>query len=386
MFKISNFTNCILGLQNNNLKSKSVFARNDAAKYTALDKDCVSFTSRSRTSKQANPAEQIPVSSVRISTADSKTLFKKERTITQGLAQEICLLTGAHTKELKFLLYKALGGYVQKSNLPCDSNRPIYRLEFRTKGAASLREKASQKFLTTKEGVIKNLHDLVGARIILGTSEKNAIDRVMDDIINLVKEGKLKVVEVENHLPPDSKYQYVSQTKLRKLAQVSSDKFSIFVPEKTTKNETGYTAIHLLVEFPDGICGEIQILGKDVAIFKDLEDIAYKTIRAKAVNPKYSKIVSVLKPLVPVGSDVTSEENIKRAKLRKEFIAYTAAAYKHEREKDSGASKDKIVPQFLTLEEFARTQRSKIHLTKDMDFNNLYVLKHMADSTIMPHL
>lgn len=386
MLKLLNFLNT----SNNVVKSKSIY--NNALynnfnlpKLNILDKDCVSFTSRAKEKKQDTP-DTVKSAAVGSSSADSKTLKDKKRTITNKLAQDISAITDAHTRELKYTVGKCLSHLVQNPDLPCNYEHPIYRLEFRTKGANSIREKASQKHLTSKEGVIGNLHDLAGARIIMGTRANGSVEKVLDELSKSVKDGKLKIVEVENHIPTDTKYQYVSQAKLRKLAQISSDRFSIMVPERITRNETGYTAIHMLVEFNDGITGEIQILGKDVALFKELEDISYKVLRAKSVAPKYSSIVEILKPLVPVGTDMSTPENIARAKLRKEFIAYTTAAYKHEREKEGVASKMNTVPKFLTLDEFSRTQRGKIHLTRDMDFNNLYELKTKADGMILSRL
>lgn len=386
MLKIQSLLNTVkFNAKNQHDCKKVLYNGFNLPKLNVLEKDCVSFTSRAKEKKQ-DTSDPVKTTAIGSSSADSKTLKDKKRTITNRLAQDVSAMTDVHTRELKYTLGKCLSHLVQNPDLACNYEHPIYRLEFRTKGANSIREKASQKHLTSKEGVIGNLHDLAGARIIMGTRANGSVEKVLDEISKSVKDGKLKIVEVENHVPADTKYQYVSQAKLRKIAQMSSDRYSVVVPERITRNETGYTAVHMLVEFNDGITGEIQILGKDVALFKELEDISYKVLRAKSVAPKYSSIVEILKPLVPVGTDMSTPENIARAKLRKEFIAYTTAAYKHEREKEGVASKESTAPKFLTLDEFSRSQRGKIHLTKDMDFNNLYELKTKADGMILSRL
>ena len=346
--------------------------------------DCVSFTSRGK-NQQAKTIE--PQALEKTAKASSKNLTDKERTISNGLAHSIYSMASRDTNDLKFILGKVIDPLKPQNGMPCDNEHPVFMLETRTKGANSIREKASQKFLYSKESVIKNLHDLVGARIILGNGLKGGADTVIDALIDYIQsEGKLKIVEVENHIPMDKKYQYASQTQLHKLAKASYKKFGTFASETITRNETGYTAIHILFEFPDGITGELQILGKDVALFKELEDIPYKILQGKAVRPEYEKIKEVLEPLLPLDDNPLNPENAARAKLRGEFIAYTTAAYKHEREKGPSSPRDKLIPEFLTIGEFAATQRKKLHLTPDMDFNNLYKIKSAADARIKKNL
>ena len=123
-------------------------------------------------------------------------------------------------------------------------------------------------------------------------------------------------------------------------------------------------------------------VGRDVAVLKELEDVPYKILQGKSVHPEYGEIKEILSPLCPVDNNPDNPENIKRAKLKKEFIAYTAAAYKYEREKGPATKRHELVPEFLTIQEFARSQRRKIHLTPDMDFNNLYKIKSSADHRI----
>ncbi len=343
-----------------------------------LEKDCVSFTSRVKKPKSNSHDEQEPTLTNR--TCESKKMSSKGRTISASLANRVVEQAEYDTSRLRSVLKKTMLPLIQKNNIPCTPEKPIYQIEYRTKTANSIREKASQKFLYTKESVIRNLHDLVGARIIIGNDENGAVDKVIDKLIQSVNESKLKIIEVENHMPPDKKYQYVSQTKLRQLAHASADRYGIIVPERITHDETAYTAIHLLVEFPDGITGEIQIIGKNVATFKELEDIPYKILQGKSVDSKYSAIIEALKPLMSVGANPLSKKNVEIAKLRKEFSAYTTAAYKHEREKRfTLPSKAYPMPTFLTLYEFSKIYKGNLNLPPELDFNNLYKLKVSAD-------
>jgi len=347
-----------------------------------LEHDCVSFTSRKKQKDLPRSRNIVPQAVVKTRDAEDKTLREHERTITNVLAHTIYREAQRDTTRLKSTIKKSLDFLEVRRGQQCDKDHPIWGFEFRTKGPNSIREKASQKYLHSKEAVINGLGDIIGARIILGDGFRGSGDIIIDRLIETVKDGKLKITEVENHTPADKKYQYASQTKLHKLAVASADKYGILVSEKSTRNETGYTAIHLSVEFPDGYSGEIQILGRDVAVLKELEDVPYKILQGKSVHPEYGEIKEILSPLCPVDNNPDNPENIKRAKLKKEFIAYTAAAYKYEREKGPATKRHELVPEFLTIQEFARSQRRKIHLTPDMDFNNLYKIKSSADHRI----
>lgn len=338
-----------------------------------LGKDTISFTSRSKNT------DNTPVAVARNYCADTKKLQCKERTISGALANKVFQKAQQDTKYLKSTLNKALLPLFDKKQSNYDVERPIVDIEYRTKSANSIREKATQKHLYTKESVIENIHDLVGARIILGSNQKGCADKVIDKLIDCVKQSKLRIVEVENHVPNDSKHLYASQKMLHKLARAASDKYGVLVPEYITRRETGYMGIHLLVKFPDGITGEIQILGHDVAVFKELEDIPYKILQGKSVKKQYNTIKGVFEPMLPISDNPDDIENIERIKLKKEFILYTTAAYKHEREKVYNQKSKNSIPKFLTIDEFSQESKKKLHLTPDLDFNYLYKLKMLAD-------
>lgn len=376
MIKIFNFSNV------NSATSSKVNAKNALSiphfsnvKLRPLLFDTISFTSKSGKGVSLDDTEN----TFRESSQDSKEMQSKARSITSRLAHIIFKEADYNRSQMKRVLLQSLAPLIQLEGLMCDYEHPIYRPEFRTKSPNSIREKASQKHLQTKEGVIDNIHDLVGARIILGSNQKGCAERVIDKLIECVNSGKFKVVEIENHVSSDRKGAYISQTKLHKLAQASSDRYGIIVREGISRRETGYMGIHLLVEFPDGITGEIQILGHDVAVFKELEDVPYKILLGKSVDKEYGEIKRIISSLLPVNDDPLDPENIERLKKKKEFIAYTAAAYRHEREKEFSSTNKGIIPVFLTLEEFSAAYKRKTHLGSELDFNNLYKLKMIAD-------
>lgn len=315
------------------------------------------------------------------STRDSKTLSTNERAISESLSKIMHHEAQFDLSKLKTTLKNSLGSLVGEYGFPCNEKHPIYEMEFRVKTPESLREKASQKSLITKSAVQSGIGDIIGARIILGDNSRKSCEAVINKLSETVKDGQLKIIEVENHAPYDSRHQYFKRSILSKLAKASADRFGIFVKEKNIINESGYTALHLSVAFADGYNGEIQIIGKDVATLKELEDIPYKILQGKQVKPQYYKIKEILSPMCFV--DIEGPENAAKIKLRREFMAYTDAAYRYEREKPPASKrKDNIFPRFLSVSEFAQTQKGRCHLTPSMDFNNLYRLKLLADKKI----
>lgn len=390
MLKIFNLNSFLTQNTNNNQQKYQKNPLSDfsfkGSNLAPLKQDTISFGAKKRFSSE-EIAKRIGLrtenDNIKMQTRslDDKRLKSKERTISNGLANVISEEAKSDTKALKGKLTKITKNLMSQKGELCTKDRPIYALEFRTKEGNSIREKASQKKLTSKEQVKRQLTDIIGARIILGDGMLGGGNLVISKLTEAVNEGKLKVIEVENHVPADKKYQYASQTVLRQLAKASSDKYGIECAERITVNASGYPAIHMLVEFPDGYIGEIQILGHDVAIFKDLEDVPHKVLLGKSVDSKYDKIKELLSPMIALDGDLNTPENIKRAKLRSEYSAYTAAAYKHERTKGPVGKKSAahMIPTFYTIEEFKKTQKRKIHLKPEWDFNNLYRLKTQAD-------
>ena len=98
------------------------------------------------------------------------------------------------------------------------------------------------------------------------------------------------IEHIENNIPdPDklpkgqslSDYVYASDSTLHSLKKVSGAELI------TNKSKSGYTAIHINVDFSDcdfakrdprysGFKGEIQIIGREVEELKEIEDLCYK--------------------------------------------------------------------------------------------------------------
>lgn len=235
--------------------------------------------------------------------------------------------------------------------------KPVLAITSRKKSAKSLSEKMGHMRLTSKKSAIENIHDIVGVRILVSNSDKKSAEYVADKLLRAVKSGWIIISEIEVYrnpvLTPAVKYDYVSEKKLDEIATAARKKVKKF-EYVIRQTEFGYNAVHLRVDLPNNIKGEIQIISPRVAAFKEIEDICYKALSGKGLPKGYGR----LKPAFDKIDPKIDEE------AYNEFAAYTRAAYALERAK---ASKDKCGP-FLAIPEGSR-------IPSKLDFNNIAKLK-----------
>ena len=154
----------------------------------------------------------------------------------------------------------------------------------------------------TVSGAKYYANDVVGARIILQDATKENGDKIISALKKAVEDGVLTITSIQNNVPdknriPEGKevsdYEYASQQQLHLLQKASNAQL------ETIESQTGYMAIHINVNLDNpifknyngvfsGYSGEIQIIGRDVAQLKKVEDLCYKFKDKKnAVNVAY---------------------------------------------------------------------------------------------------
>lgn len=272
-------------------------------------------------------------------------------------------------------------------------DRPVYDLGFRIKDRDSIAEKIesiAKKFTPedaepgelvtiTKEMAKSEMGDIVGARITMRDGSKEAVKEVLDGLAAAVNDGKLRIKEIENYrpfiteIPKDivkrfkkdlgiklsdkeikaitttpEYFSYGSPVDLANFKQVCQKKYrEIRTIDKDLP--TGYPAIHLAVELPNGYTGEIQIIGRDVEALKFLEDFYYKAKCKKKIE--YAPLAERLKPL----------RNDKDFELHDKMLDYTRWAYVGQRLKGVISHKQKIDERFLVADKYI--------LDKQLGFN-----------------
>ena len=341
-----------------------------------LSKDTVSFgeaRKKGTLSSSKKDIEVIPERKVRKSSSSEKQINHAERTslkLTQALFKESeyafnkfkLILSDAFPDVTVIDIDNENAKDMMLRELTNNQDKPVVLITARRKHPASISEKMAQGHLRSKKAARENIHDLIGARIIVsGTSTKEG-EYVLDRLTEAVKKGRFQIKHVKNHLQENPSLNYVTRKRLdkfvadnRRINGISSCKYT------DEPRDSGYLAIHLITDdIEDGFSAEIQIMGHDVEKFKELEDICYKCHAGKGVAKKYQPLQELFKPL---------QQN---PQLKSDFIEYTKRAYAYERLKPDHGEKE--------LMEHLKIP-SDLKIPKELDFNNLAKIKERIDRT-----
>ena len=321
--------------------------------------------------------------------------------------KEICEEISKNAKPAKDSLEKSLIRAMQDLIVsPQNPDGIIEPISARIKDGTSIREKATSKFeeaivkhdithfinLNKPEDIKTTVEDLVGARIIVNQSNPKKNASIIDSLISLVESGELKIRKIEIIAPPEDGIEpYFDDDDLERLKDAVNFKRG-YCEKKLNidrqPSKSGYSAIHIDLDLSDenmiaknnGYKGELQIIGSDVAYFKDLEDYCYKIKQGKDIksgHPAYSMLVQHLnKYFEYVESGKSKEQNDAVAESYKNaFNKYTYRAYIFQRRKDQNA-KGYDKTHLPSLEECGM----KGYLPEDLDFNYLQKIRRVCDT------
>lgn len=323
------------GNSNNNVSSPKFGVK--CSNLAPLSKDTVSFTSGKK--EAGNPSDGI----------NKKTAL---------------LIYNEANQAYKYLdrqLDRILSDLVRPEQGTGSKTKPIKEIRKRIKDPDSICEKSATRKLTNYDEVKSEMTDIVGARIVMADSSREAVDKVIERFTDAVNNNRIKIIEIENYRPEPEmddygvvtkSYDYSSALALKNLKKACDNKNDTSIKKSDEDQPSGYMAIHLLVQLPNGFTGEIQIIGPEVERLKDVEDMCFKVKNGKHLKPKYA---SVEKQLKPIGN---KEDEI----LRKEYGKYTRRAYKYQRDMELNPPKNKKNKDFLHIPDY---------LPSSLDFNNI---------------
>ena len=253
-------------------------------------------------------------------------------------------------------------------NLKISENKPDNIVEIikgRTKSATSIAEKSATRQWNSKAEIFANMTDLNGIKVIMRDGSKKAVKKVLDTIGKAIDNGVLILTEVENKRPiaaqklkgkEAEKWDYGYMEDVESFVEDAcntSGKTIKFEPlDYTTVN---YPALHLLLRFPgQKRCFEVQIMGHDVGVYKDLDDLIFKILGNKNVDPKYKPLVDIIKPLTEEGNEPILEK----------FNLYRGEVFLFQKEKEPSVVLNQEAEEyFLPL---------KYSIPRELDMNNLY--------------
>ena len=245
--------------------------------------------------------------------------------------------------------YFAQDVYDEKTN-PRGGIAPI---SARVKSPESIEEKVSDKISSTfkavkeedfyekifsphsEKGIKDKIRDISGARIVVTEAFDNVMDKVVDNLCAMIREESLIVDEIQNHTSPDSKADsYFTDEQLKKIQdavnEVRADNGLDEIEVDTDTTKTGYMALHLSIDtryIPklaknQGFWSELQIIGSDVELLKDIEDFCYKLKKGMSIHSQDVAYKPFEEMFLNAYNDTEHYPNVQEA-----FRQYTIKAY-----------------------------------------------------------
>lgn len=313
--------------------------------------------------------------------AAAQSKFLKSRSggvgVSRNVAKEIAQEAAEIQTEIERFFGGMFDGYVVSDTKP--KNLIAYIIG-RSKKAGSIEEKSKVIGENTKAGVFRNMTDLNALKTVMYKGDRRSTHKILDVLLNWIKRGLLILEEVEVKRPAAAKnlkgssaakWDYAAPEKLAKFVSEAEDasgkKVNFPKPDLTPAN---YTAIHYLFRLPgQKRVFEGQLMGPNVALFKDLDDILYKILNNKNVDKKFKPLVNMLNPLIMTQEDKTLFKYIKiREKIEK---------LKFSEEEYNTLLSDLLMNKPLTTEESSPEYAKKIAAlsrAKDFKEEDLHIL------------
>ena len=297
-----------------------------------------------------------------------KTLISRSSDISRGVAKDIYKITSARQWKVTEFLNNTFGDLEVTKYSP---GNIIYKILDRAKTPDSLREKAMTNGMNTKDMILNKMTDLNGGKLVLRDGSREGVAIVLDRLAEAIERGQVILKEIENKRPTVAKslrgaaatqYDYELPEKLEAICEMSnkihpSEKVNFIHVDYT---ESNYPALHFLMRLPgENWLFEVQIMGYDVALYKDLDDILWKLLNNKNVDKKFKKIADIIKPLNEPGN----------VKLKEQFNKYRSNVFLFQRSKAPHIRKtDKYVERFLPISD----EIEDGEMRELLDMNNLY--------------
>ena len=300
---------------------------------------------------------------------------------------------------LENIIIKGFGHLVQSKDNPDGIIEPI---KGRVKSKESIEEKISnriQKALRSPNvkgdifspyntrDIKKNIRDIPGARIVINNAHDNHMDTIVDNLCKTIIQEDLVIDQIENHYS-DSKdiEKYFTDEQLKKIQNAINKVRELNSLEPieviNTATKTGYMALHLDVDLTDigtrkqnrGFHGELQILGSDVSMLKDIEDFCYKLKQGMGIKAQHSAYTPFERFFLEAYNNTEKYPNVKE-----DFEKYTKQAYQIQRKrKSNGDATDNISDwsyRYPTIKECGLEDK----IPPLLDFNVLARIKRDCD-------
>lgn len=309
----------------------------------------------------------------------SKFLESRAGGVSRATAKKIHNIAADAQPEIEKFMRGIFEDLIVTAEKPCNL---IAYIKGRPKSASSIEEKSKVIDETTIRGVLQKMTDLNAMKIVLTASgsqndNRKNVHKVLERLFDAVNKGLIILEEVEVKRPKAAeklkgknaaRWDYEDPDKLEAFvaqAEKSMGKSVRFPePDSTPAN---YSAIHFLFRLPgQKRVFELQLMGYNVAEFKDLDDIIYKILDNKNVADKYEPLVQKLKPFVMTNDD-------------KDFVKYIKVKDKLEKLKFSEEEELQLIERIILENDLFKESDSKEYVTK---VNTLLQAKDLKESDL----
>lgn len=248
-------------------------------------------------------------------------------------------------------LYEIFGDLIATSKHP---DRPILMIKKRIKSPESIAEKGGARDCRNVEELTQKIQDLMGGRLVLRDTSKETLNEIISRLEKAVNRGLFNICEIENYFA-EQRLAYVTPRQIEPLVKTAEKKIGT-IRVTHEKHPAGYHAVHCTLRMPktaDNSFAELQIMGSDTDLLKEVEDLTYKIACNKPIQKKY-------RPLMKYLSQLQGEDTV----LKNAFREYTKQAYMHQRRRKSiPFGEDTTLPAFLDI---------PWYLPQNLDFKFLY--------------
>lgn len=209
--------------------------------------------------------------------------------------------------------------------------------EFRGKGIESIYDKLSRQVLKGKEikdinGAKDQVLDLVGTRLILDDVSEQGIQRIVDNICKGIESGKINITKIHNYSKASQPYFSAEQfEQIRKAAARKGYEIPRLEMEQTSAS--GYVSAQMNIVHSNGVNGELQIKGKLMHKYSQIEHIPYDSRMGKNLGKNNPLLEQLFEPVE------TAVHRLKRNGLDRAYDDYILNCYQYIRKFEQGKIK-----------------------------------------------
>ena len=307
-----------------------------------------------------------PLQADTVSFTGTPKLANKQWEISKEAARTIRRKLTSSAQKVENFMQNSFGDLVANEKYP---KNPLSEIGFRLKSIDSIAEKTGSRQWSSIEEVLKEMTDLIGAKLVFRDATRNKVDAVLDRFIPLIKSRKIELLEVENKRPiivknlPEyqaSEFDYASIDFLNKMISIQNDVWKKGGNKQRVKKrldddftKANYCATHFLFRLPGKtpVTFELQVLGNNVNEAKHIDDIVYKKLDGKnssESNPEFDKLFEPLTNKKFFIKEPNAKEIVENAKEK--FEKYRGEVFIFQRRKEPlPYHKKKPVELFLPL-------------------------------------